>query len=583
MSAVDSLVYNMASADEEQASIFVRKDWLQINDNNNGQYGSNQCIIDTSQLSNSNRYLNYKEAYLQIPMLLTATFPGEAASNGFKPDTAATSLDYGFGLKNWFGSIIHSFSLDLNGTTVVQLTPFIGLWNTFKLISTLSWNDVITQGPHIGFYPDSALSFSYSGATASLLGTGTSNTQNSSVVTAVSGAFNSYDTTNTGFLKRQQYINYNAAALTDPNGSAFSTLLTATTAATLNKSYILTRIANNGATTPGVFQIAIIGTVYLKHLHSFFQNVPLLKGTFFKMTLNLNNTTTTMTVSTGAAGAQTLTLLGTSNPQGGVNPILVASTKASNGLTNLTCNNAQTLTVNLSVGQTCLNTAQSSLTGVVAGGLSKIVTLNVPSYVFAPVFEQAYLSEPVKKIVYNDVYQYTILGTAAGSTFNTLVTNGIANIKEVLVLPFHNSTTTAATGVAGVPPFQSPFDTAGSGTTSPLCLINNFNVVISGQNALYNTQRYSYEMFNQQVLGQSGEINGKLVDGLTSGLISHLDWEMLYNFYYVNVSRMLPVEQSVPKSVSIIGTNQSALAVDYYVFVSYGVEIALDALSGSRV
>jgi uncharacterized alkaline shock family protein YloU len=46
---------------------------------------------------------------------------------------------------------------------------------------------------------------------------------------------------------------------------------------------------------------------------------------------------------------------------------------------------------------------------------------------------------------------------------------------------------------------------------------------------------------------------------------------------------MLPVEEPVPKSVSIIGQNQSAKAVDLYVFVEYGVEVSVDVLSGARV
>ena len=60
-------------------------------------------------------------------------------------------------------------------------------------------------------------------------------------------------------------------------------------------------------------------------------------------------------------------------------------------------------------------------------------------------------------------------------------------------------------------------------------------------------------------------------------------FEMGYCYYYVNVERMLPVEQSVPKSVQIIGQNVSAKACDYYVFVEYGVEISIDALTGARV
>ena len=90
MASIDALVYNMASRDNEQSTIFVRKDWLQIMDNQSGLYNSNQCIIDTSSLSNSNKYTGYKEAYLNIPILITATLPSATGSG----DVFAPRTDY---------------------------------------------------------------------------------------------------------------------------------------------------------------------------------------------------------------------------------------------------------------------------------------------------------------------------------------------------------------------------------------------------------------------------------------------------------------------------------------------------------
>jgi hypothetical protein len=46
---------------------------------------------------------------------------------------------------------------------------------------------------------------------------------------------------------------------------------------------------------------------------------------------------------------------------------------------------------------------------------------------------------------------------------------------------------------------------------------------------------------------------------------------------------MLPVEQSVPKSVQIIGTNYSQQRIDLWIFIEYGVEINIDLTTGARV
>jgi hypothetical protein len=74
-----------------------------------------------------------------------------------------------------------------------------------------------------------------------------------------------------------------------------------------------------------------------------------------------------------------------------------------------------------------------------------------------------------------------------------------------------------------------------------------------------------------------------MTDGLTSGLVSKEDFESEYCYYYVNVGRMLPIEEAVPKAINLIGTSLSALPLDLYVFISYGVEVSIDILSGARV
>ena len=124
MSSGDSLVYDMSLASEAQPSVFVKRDWLNILDNQNGNYQGNQVVIDTSQLANSNKMMGYREAYLSVPLLMTATSGSATTSSPImEPATAGSSADYAFGLKNWYGSIVHSITLDLAGTTIIQQTP----------------------------------------------------------------------------------------------------------------------------------------------------------------------------------------------------------------------------------------------------------------------------------------------------------------------------------------------------------------------------------------------------------------------------------------------------------------------------
>ena len=563
----DQLVYDLSSQTEGSPTVFIKRDWLSILDNQNGQYSGNQCVIDTSQLSNSNRFMSYREAYLQIPMVMTLT--GDANNYGMAPATAATSCDYACGLKNWFGSVIHSIQVDWNGVTVIQQTNFQGLYNTFRLMTSLSINDVLTQGASMGFYPDDALSAIFTTAT-SPNGLGTCFTQNMTPTTVVTGAFNSYVTGNVGMIKRQQYINYDPAGLTAPTADAWSTLLSAANVAQLYKSHIFSK-TNDGVAARGEVQWAINGQVKLRHLHHMFEKIPLLKGTFLKITMQLNNSVVSFTSS--GAGAN-LAITNVQVGSGGVSPLQIASAVVANG--SVAAFPAGAFTLSLAVGASVLTT-QTAVVGVTSSPMSRNITLNVPSYVFAPAYEMAYIGSPIKKIVYEDIYQYQVLNVASAGLFNNLITNGLANITKVLVLPYF----TAAAN-SGISPLTSPFDGAGCGVTSPLCLLSQFQVVVSGANALYNTQRYAYQEFMEQLSGCNA-INGDQTDGLTSGLIGQLDFETAYNYYYVDVSRCLDVEKAVPKSVSIQGQNMSGKAIDLVIFLSYSQTISVDVLSGSRV
>lgn len=589
----DKLVFDLSQEVEGSPNVFIRKDWINIMDNQNQNYQNNQCIIDTSQIANSNKYTSYREAYLAIPLLLSLVVP----QNGANAVNIEDNCDYSIGLKNWFGSIIHSITLDYNGTTIIQQTPFCNMWNVFKLLTTLSWGDVMTQGATIGFYPDTASSFISTDTTAAnanginVCNNDTGVIQNAfgSYLTSVGMSYNNGDGGNYGATYRTSCINYRPDNF--PEGSIpYNTYLTRDNSTQIWKSYISTNQSAVVGGRAGILQISVMATVYLKHLHSFFNMCPLLKGVFMKLTMNLNNTTTTLSVSANAINADPPTIDGynVQNFVGGVNPILIPSgrTASLNAFNSPTAIAARNQYYNLSVGAKCTdNTVIAQAGGVLPeGNVSKSVYLYVPTYTFNRAFEQAYTANNVKQIKYTDIYQYQLLNQVG--QFNSLITNGIANIKSVLIIPFL-SLGKLQVSPANVLPvkyaqYQSPFDTAGCGTTAPLTNFNNFNVQISGQNAIYNMQRYAFEEWNNQLYGQNA-VNGGMTDGLTSGLINFNDFQNLYCYYYVNVERMLPVEQSVPKSVQLIGNSLNNQLLDFFVFVEYGVGVNIDVITGARV
>ena len=183
-------------------------------------------------------------------------------------------------------------------------------------------------------------------------------------------------------------------------------------------------------------------------------------------------------------------------------------------------------------------------------------------------YEQAYISDPISRIVYNDLYQSTIYNVGAGQLFNQVISQGLVGAQEGVVIPLISQSInniSSTTQSLMVPAFQSPFDPCGGGTTSPLAQINNFNVVLAGSNVIMSNELYLYQSYGQQLYGQvQGWMNAGLSPGANSGLFSELDV-----FY---------------KSVSLAGINQTNYSLDLYVFISYKVQnLNIDKISGARV
>ena len=170
----DTLLYDMSNKGVGTPNVFLKKETLSILSNQNGSYSGNSCVIDSSQLANSNKYMDWKNGRLICPLLLTLT---SSTANKFDPNHADGSADHVLGLRNWYGSIFNSCAVDYNGASVVSQQNLIPMWNTFKLMKTLSLGDIKTQGSTIGFYPDNARSVSFFPA-INVNGIGTCNNSN---------------------------------------------------------------------------------------------------------------------------------------------------------------------------------------------------------------------------------------------------------------------------------------------------------------------------------------------------------------------------------------------------------------------
>ena len=624
----DSIVFEESVASEVSVSDFVDKQFLYVNDSNNGSYSS-QIVLDSTPLSNSGAYLNWSEAFILIPLQLQLDFALSAGNV-----TAATSLDYVAALKSGFWNLIHSMTVDLNGINQVNQSPFTNVFSNFKNLTSWSSEDLKNWGDVTGFCPDSSKSWAYLSAipTNALVlsgsGSGLTNNRNSPFVSIttfttqgaaaalVAGTNSiSYNTStratqasvdirqawNEGLFCRQGAINYNPI-LTATYGfsSNQGAIMAVAQCDAVFRSYVVT--ATNDRR---VFLIDAV--IRLKDISDLFDKMPLLKGGTMRFFLNTNQcfftvaqTAPRYTTLTGVLVEYPLLALTTSPVilgGGGTNPVMYASNALGQGSNNLTPLQDATTGLVHCTTKVSLSIVRQQFSQMSAGAPAcpiSSVRLYCPAYVMNPYSEQRYLMlSTTKKVIYEDIFQFSFPSQQTNSPFNILVSQGIPNLKSILVLPF---LPVASNGLPIAPGAPAPF-AAGSVVTSSILSpfsstpsspdplsIQNFQVQISGKNLFNSQQQYDYENFVGQLVS-SNQLNGGLTTGMGSGLISKADFQSLYRYYYGNCSRSIGQEKGVAKSVQILGTIASAATqtVDIMVFCTYEREFVIDLRTGLRV
>jgi hypothetical protein len=717
----DHLIYEDAISTElYTSSEFVKKQWLYVNDNNQGNYAS-QIVLDTTSLSNSGQWMGWSESFILMPLVLqfetataqTTTTTASANINIFNTVmTADACYDWVAGLKNGYWQMIHSLTVEFNNRNVVQQVPFLNVYSSFRNLTTWSKGDLENWGQLAGFYPDTADSWVFNNktndptvATINLLGTsgiGISNNRNCPYV-AISGFADLFNNGNAnatvgaggtlsgavpacfnfttrctvpnasvrmlynhGFQVRQSWLNYTTVVPSDANlglqlpatvyaqatangtpntnvGVVGSFTVRSTSA---NQGVLLnptassqTFQANISSPTANSRAITIPAIIRLKDVCNFFEKVPLLKGSTMRLYINTNQCYFTAqyingllqaipplvaTPTVGSVVDRQYSAVGiTVAPQilggGGTNPIMLASNDLGQGGYNCSpyqlANSAgtgggaldnanyippsvMTVKVGVSIAK-CQFQSQFPSSGTQACIIQQC-RLYCPAYTLSPIAEQQLLSlSPTKEILYEDIFQYSF--SQQSGTFNILVSNGVPNIKQVIVIPFLSATSNGvATQYAsscsslntitpiGQPMLStatllSPFATSGA-TPDPIT-IQNFQILISGTTLFQAPTIYGFEEFYEQVVSIN-QLNGSLTTGLGSGLIGYDQWQHLYRYYVGDASRILPSEEGMARSVQIQGTlpyAQGGQLVDIMVFIVYEKKITINVSTGQEI
>lgn len=602
----------MANESQTEVEPFVSKQWSYIIDSNSGVYLSSQVTIDTSSWSNSGKFVDWAECYLTIPMVMVA-YP-TAAIAGWD----AWDASWLVGIKNGHHQLIDSMSVDIQNSSVLQLTRFTNIYANYRMLTSMAATELKNIAPSIGFFPDTSDSFGYSAA-ASPSGQGSTNNlvwgfeklypstlgriYNNQSVAAGAWSINAQDEgfvtdtvytanqplspsiktlANVGLYERMKTLVYNPAL------APYSTLLTQASCETLLKNFYYS-VPNGAVPDTGYKVWSYIAKIRLKDISSVFEQMGLLRGIYARFILNVNTGSAQFnTVAPPAAPAPpsvgtftpaeaTITQANTQCTYGTL-PFMVTSFHAGQPATTLdtflTANTS--FIVRNGIGSVEFTDATGAARKVSA--MANQVRLYGPLIVLSPTAEQQYLSlNPTRKIVYRDIYEYN--ANDIDSDFNVLLSNGLVNTKTLIVVPFYTKT---ENGTAfNVSPLQSAFCSEPA-TTSPLAAITNYNVALAGVNVYQNNYRYNWESFLTE-LNMINSINGNTVTGLSSGLLTERDFDNTYRFYVTDLSRRIAAEDSVPKSLQILGQNLCGRKVDLYCFVEVEKSMVINTSSGERI
>jgi len=545
----DQTIYKFSESQTTPERPFKRKiiTWIQ-DQAATGNYSGNQVTFNNAGLANSDLWTCYKDAYFAIPWTISLVST---------VDVTTLINPYSIGMKSGFWNLVDSWTVDYNGHNIIQNSPFTNVYANFRALTTWSQDSLNKYGLSFGFFPDTITSYQYGAAVAAAGGPGYTNNRNFASAQNFVAAEWTGTAFNEGYLRRQVVSGYTANPLT--------LLLPYASAAGLG---VTAFSFDAGAAEAKRYYWTGIAKVRLADLSDFFEKMPICRGAYFTITLNLNTTTTvirlnarTMINITGVAPTTSLI-----NSRGTC-PFLVASSAATQGM-GVVAINAADVTISLKIGAA---TAP-------AGGVTQAFTtcrLYVPQYELDSVHAEAFLSmNPTRRVVYRDIQMIQTSPITNGSQITSLLNNGIPNPKRVIVVPF-----IAGTSNDGVyTEYQNCFSSAPS-TTSPLAAIQYFQVQLGSKMMFQTQQQYDFDTF-QSELAKSGLNGGELME-LGSGLISEYMFQTGYRYYVCDLSR--EPATSVPQAVQIYGTNVSGLTCIYFAFIEWEKFIEYETATGAYI
>lgn len=565
----------------EDPAPFIKKETFYINDQQNGNYNG-EITFDTASLQGSNKWVSWNEGMIVVPYVVSIQ------SNA---NVAAEMNNFMIGLKAGTHHIIDSLSVDWNGTQVVQSQPYTNFLVHYQMMASYSQDDVKKWGSQNLFIPDNPHSITHEAAVSGSGRYFTNNRINPNKNTGrtfVLQPAKNYENpvlANDGFKARMDYANYpirgSANQTIAANGFNTNAMLTTSVQA---QAAGINYVSENAVADAGkVIYLVIHAVIRLKDIANFFDQIPLVRGGWARITLRYNAANVVVTKTGDAAAAttvsQTSTVITTSGNTvpymlasgvktaeevGADDPLAFSAYEPNTNVFGTLANN-NTLTIQGNVSRT-------TQVGAVSPAAFNNCRLYLNQYIMDPVLEDSLRSAGVDRTFgYTDFINQNInLSTA--SSVNALLNNGIRNAKYLVVIPY---VTAGDTG--NIQDFQSVFSSSPA-TTAPYASLIKFNVQIGGSNVFQQDVDYDFQTYENEVAGLLA-VDGGSSTGNTSGLLTRAAWSAGYRYYVVDLARRLKSEDPIPKSIQLLATNNTSKNLVLYCFIVYEKRVTLNLLT----
>jgi len=530
--------------------------------------------------------MSYEEGFITLPMI--------AVLHQDNADGLERS-DFSIAMKAVNSSLISSVTIEQNGKTMVSQTPKLNLYNTFNAYVS---NGLESQKAkeHLGLVPDDAKSWTYNTTYARTQLTqkqrGGNGFCNNCALQTYDIIATDYPPVNVGTLSNNGL--YQRAM--GNNNSIVSTFGLMNEADLQRELRPYTRYAGAGVNPDTTLTRGITNyqawywtpVIRLKDITNLFEALGLVKGAYFRMTLNLNT------------GSSVVRFQQTADS-------VISSFLGETTFLNycpLTFNCFESYFNTPATGRQCVlslfcGSVLSSISSVTPNTSSlgipnhplQTCRLYIPQIVLSPDYELQLVDKyrDLKKIEFDDLYQTQLNNIASGSSFSFNVSNSLKGAYCIVLIPTVSSLVNglatgtfptilnAAAGAGAITRSHSVWLSPFAGNTPNALSIGQFQVSINGKSLFPNFLNYTVENFVENLNGWKS-LNGNVSDGLESSLISKSDWESLYRYYLASWPLESPNDIM---SIAISGTNNTRVACDYDIYVMCRRTCKVNVMTGA--